>query len=438
MKKLISIILLTSLLFLCACTGKEPPVTTLPGTSPDISVSVTPAEGNAGTVDLMEGVAGDSRTIASLPLPGAFVSGTADFGIKLLQKSMAADKNYMVSPYSVLSALAMTANGAKGDTLAEMQAVLCPGRKISALNKDILAYRSLLTENKNVTFTDANSIWFRDNENVFNVNNDFLRINANYFNASAYKSPFDNGTVSEMNKWVRTKTDGMIDGIIDEIDSASVMYLINAIAFKAKWSEQYADSDVYMRSFTDINGDSREVKMMSGCESRYIDYGGATGFIKDYEGGNFAFVALLPNEGTSLPDYVNSLTGDKFIKTVLSVKDAVCYTKMPIFKSEYSINLNNALIDMGMPLAFSDREADLSLIGSAGDRLFISAVEHKTFISVNTEGTEAAAVTAVTVKATGALLEAAEVTLDRPFVYAVIDTETNLPVFIGATLFVEV
>jgi serpin B len=142
---------------------------------------------------------------------------------------------------SVLCALSMTANGAKNDTLSQMEQVF--GMNIRDLNDYLLAYLSRLPAGSKYKLSPANSIWFKDTKSL-TVNGDFLQLNADYYDASIYKAAFDEKTLKDINSWVEDKTDGMIPNILDRIHPSAVMYLINALAFDAEWANIYEENQI--------------------------------------------------------------------------------------------------------------------------------------------------------------------------------------------------
>jgi len=284
----------------------------------------------------------------------------------------------------------------------------------------------------------ANSIWFRDDERL-QVKPGFLQKNADYYNAAAYKSPFDKQTLNDINNWVKFHTDGMIEKILEEINDDAVMYLINAVVFDAKWEVAYKKDAIKKGIFTDINGKKQNVDFMSSMESKYLDDGKATGFIKPYAGGQYSFAALLPNEGVSIEEYIASLTGEGFINTIKNAINESVAASMPKFSYKYEIEMSDALIALGMTDAFDGDKADFSRMAtSSRGNIYIDFVKHKTFISVDELGTKAGAVTIVGMnEATSVKPQPKIVTLDRPFVYVIIDNATNLPIFIGTLMSVE-
>ena len=384
--------------------------------------------------DLMKDV--PAKAVDVLPDMDAGAAAATDFGVWLFQTSMEEGKNTLISPLSVLYALAMTANGADGETLAQMQQVL--GMDSDDLNCYMLAYMNLLPEAEEYKMSLANSIWFKDDPN-FTVNESFLQTNADYYGSSIYKAAFDEGTRNDINNWVKEHTDEMIPEILDEIPDEAIMYLVNALAFEAQWDDVYDEFQVRDGIFTKEDGTKQDVEMMHADEYKYLSDDLATGFIKYYEGRKYAFAALLPNEGVTVQQYVDSLTGSHLQKMLADPEEIQVFTCIPKFESEYDIEMSEVLQEMGMTDAFDWRIADFSKLGTYnvdGMNICINRVLHKTFISVAEQGTKAGAATAVEMVAEGAaeIQEYREVILDRPFVYILIDCETNLPFFIGTMM----
>ena len=333
-------------------------------------------------------------------------------------------------------ALAMTANGADSETLAQMETLLGGSIPISDLNEYLYSYARKLPDMEKSKLKIANSIWFRDDGDSLQVQDDFLQNNADYYSAAAYSSAFDAKTLEDINNWVKSNTDGMIERIIDDIDKNAVLYLINAVAFDAEWKDIYTETAVHEDIFTSINGKAQTVDFMHSQESRYLDDGMATGFIRPYIGG-YSFVGLLPNEDISIEEYIDSLTGKGFLDIIANARVDKVIVSIPKFGYEYSVSMSYSLKALGMTDAFNQRMADFSRMGTSPEGpLYISEVLHKAFIAIDERGTRAGAATAV-VMAPGASPQQEPpkiVHLDRPFVYAIVDNATNLPVFIGTLM----
>ena len=361
-----------------------------------------------------------------------------DFSVKLFQSSLDKQQNTLVSPLSVLLALAMTANGAEEETLAQMEATF--GCSLDYLNFYLQAYAENLPQTEKAKLSIANSIWLKTDEDIV-VRQDFLQTNADYYNAGVYQTPFDAQTLKQINKWVKTHTDGMIDKILDEIPRDTVMYLINALAFDAEWEEPYTDIQIGENVFTTENAEEQKVDFMYGSEYQYLQDEKAQGFIKYYNGRQYAFVALLPNEGVSVADYVAGLNGEKLLNLLSQPQQVEVRTAIPKFTGEYTLEMSQLLQKMGMVDAFNP---DLANFRGMADfppdhNLYIDKVLHKTYIAVDERGTKAGAVTAVAMnKATSAAPQMFKtVYLNRPFVYMLIDSQNQLPLFIGTVMSVK-
>lgn len=376
------------------------------------------------------------------PKPVAATTGDSatqatDFSLRLFQAVCEEGQNTSVSPLSVLTALAMTANGARGNTLAQMEQVL--GMDTQELNRHLHDHMADLPQGEDGKLSLANSIWFTDDKR-FTVNPDFLQVNADYYAADIYQAPFDDTTLQDINDWVDAETDGMIPHILDEIPPDTLMYLVNALAFEAEWEEMYQKHQVREGIFTLENGSAQTVEFMYSEEGYYLEDENATGFIKYYKGGAYAFVALLPNEDVRIAAYIDSLTGEGLHEMLSNPRLATVQAAVPKFEAEYSTDLVKVLSGMGMEDAFSGKAADLTGLGSStAGNIFISRVLHKTHITVGEQGTKAGAATVVETKDEGApeLVDPKTVYLDRPFVYMLIDRDSALPFFMGTMMSVK-
>lgn len=360
------------------------------------------------------------------------------FSLDLLRESWTGG-NLLLSPLSVLSALGMTANGAGGETLAQMEAAL--GLPVEELNEALAVWTAALPQEENCRVDLANSLWLRDDGN-FQPDPDFLRTAADWYGAEVFSSKFDGGALQDINNWVEKNTHGMIPEIIREIPDEAVLYLINALALEAEWERIYRETQIQEnRIFTTENGQEQPVTLMYSSEEHYLEDGRAQGFLKPYKGGRWAFAALLPEEGVKLEDYAASLTGERLHAILSGAQETTVETAIPKFQCEFDAELSDRLKALGMTDAFDWSTADFAAIGSSPNGpLYISKVLHKTYISVDEKGTKAGAATAVEMPAGGAAptpAVAPTVYLDRPFLYMLVDLETNLPAFIGAVTAME-
>lgn len=382
----------------------------------------------AGSVNLMQSVTAREVSTATAPTEKENVR-IMDFSLRLFQNCLQDGDNALVSPLSVLSALGMTANGADGNTLTQMEETF--GLTTEELNRYLYAYTHDLPQGEKYKLSPANAIWFRDREGLF-FEEDFLQTNADWYGAGLYRAPFDDSTLKEINEWVETKTDGMIRDILDEISGDAIMYLVNALAFDAEWEAVYMESQIHDGIFTAADGSDQEAKLMYSEEYCYLEDENATGFVKYYADRAYAFVALLPNEGIGVEAYVASLTGEHLNQLFTNSQDIMVNAAIPKFQCEFSTEMSDVLKSMGMTDAFNASLADFSLLGhSDRGNIYIGRVLHKTYISLDDKGTKAGAATAVELRDGCAPIMSKSVRLDRPFIYMLIDCRENLPVFIG-------
>ncbi len=377
--------------------------------------------------NLMKGVH-KNTDIKAKPIDVKTAAAVADFGVKLLKAANVSGKNILLSPVSVLASLSMTANGAKNNTLLQMEKTFGVG--IDELNDFFKTYLSSLPQDGKNKLRIANSIWV-NKRSVIDLSKDFLQKNADYYNADAYSTVFDDNALEDINNWVKIHTGNMIKDVTDSIKpEEDTVFLLNVLSFDAEWKKPYKEgSDEGEGDFTNENGIKTKVMMLFSEESLFIETELSKGFVKPYANGKYAFAALLPNKGVSMEAFIDSLDGNKLVNALSGRSEITVSAEMPKFKTSYSADLSHALEKVGLKDAFSGAEADFSGIGSSQNPLFIGGVIHKTFISVAERGTKAAAVSGMKVCVGGIGQEI--VLLNRPFVYMLIDLENNIPFFIG-------
>ncbi len=360
----------------------------------------------------------------------AFKQGVERFSFSLFQNSFEKNANTLISPLSAAACLALINNGAVGNTRAQIEALF--GVQTAELNSGFYAYASSLPSEKNCRVEIANSIWMK--ENALQVEPAFLQANADWYGAQAYASPFDNTTVEDINNWCYNHTKGKIDKVLDEISPYAVMYLINAVDFDAKWNTKYGRKDIEKGNFFNANGGTPDVTMLYSEESTYFEDENAVGFARPYKDGKYSFVAFLPHEEVPVADFVNSLSAEKW-ETLWTEKTArTVHARIPEFSYETEFTLNHTLGNMGVTDLFSPETADLSGIDKT-QKLFCALVKQKSFIQLDRNGTKVASVTLAGLKAMSAdPSQAVYITLDRPFVYAIVDNEHKLPLFLGTVM----
>lgn len=371
------------------------------------------------------------KTNAQYEVTQTFLQKTADFSFTTLQNCV--DKqanNYLISPLSAALCLALINNGAAGNTRAQIENAL--GMPTEQLNQAMYAYTSSLYTGKDCKVSIANSIWLK--ENALNVKPEFLQTNADWYGAQAYASPFDATTLQDINHWCYNHTDGKIDKILDGIDPLDVMFLINTVDFDAKWATKYERKDIEKGVFRNYDNSTSDVDMLYSTQYGYLIDDTCVGFAKAYQDYKYSFVGLLPNEDVDIYDFVNSLNGETWSALWESTKEnpeRKVHIRMPEFTYETEMPLNSALNALGIEDMFSPTLADFSGIDDT-QKLYCSYVKQKAFIQVDRNGTKAAAVTIGGFKIMSAApLEPLYITLDRPFVYAIVDNAYHLPIFLG-------
>jgi serpin B len=355
-----------------------------------------------------------------------------NFGLELLKTVFEAEKrpNIMISPASVSIALGMTYNGAETTTMDAFKKVLnyeeLTREEVNEITKELIGV--LVTNSKGNLLEIANSIWYNEG---FPVKQEFIDLNSNYFDASVSELDFSReSAVQTINEWVNNSTHEKISKIIDNIDPSTMMILINAIYFNCIWEVEFDPEDTYDAPFYNENGTKfGEVDMMKLESTFNVAYSDNFRAIElPYKNKKFSMFLFLPDEGTQVIDLVRELDGERWngwLEKFNSVRD---YTiELPRFEFEFDRSLKEDLRAMGLEVAFSE-EADFSGISEID--LLISDVIHKTYIKLNEKGTEAAAVTAITMDLTsagpGTILR-----FDRPFLFAITENSSKSILFMG-------
>ena len=347
----------------------------------------------------------------------------ADFTVELFNAAYEGG-DALISPVSVLAALAMAEAGAEGETLSQMEEVF--GVDAETMRLALSAYMSSVAGTEAKT---ANAIWFRD-DGSFAPNEDFLADCASFAGAEVFADEFTGALAGRINGWISEHTDGMVKDVLDKVDPDAVMYLVNALAFEADWAEKYEGKRLREGEFNTETG-PKAVQMMYSDESTYLEGEGFTGFMKPYKGGRYAFAALLPTG--SLDALLGSLTGEELAAALENAAEAEVNAGLPSFEGRTRTELSAALAGMGMTDAFDMGLADFSGMGESGlGGIFISRVLHETFIEVTPQGTRAAAATVIEAPAGAEPPQNLKTVIcDRPFAYMIVDTEYNVPLFFG-------
>jgi serpin B len=355
------------------------------------------------------------------------------FGLKLFREINSQEEpgaNIFISPLSVAMALGMTYNGADGATQLAMQETLeLQGLTLEQVNQ---AYRSLIdllaALDPSVEFLLANSIWYRMG---YPVQQDFLDVNQTYFDAEVAELDFgDPNAAPTINGWVSDKTNGRIEDIVDDPVAANVvMFLINAIYFKGNWTLEFDKDRTVDLPFMLADGGEVQVPMMTYPEPVEVGYywdGDVQAMDLTYGGKAYSMTVVLPAQADGIDALVQSLDAARWSEIVGGLTTSEVAVWMPKFTLEYEIELKDVLTALGMGIAFTGA-ADFSKISPG---IFISKVKHKSFVEVNEEGTEAAAVTSVV------MIDSAPPTImvNRPFVFAIREKFSGTILFMGTVM----
>lgn len=404
-----------------------------PGTESEAVSTAAETPGTGAAQQPPAIIAAASKVPTGAPADDELLEALCAFSEDLFRRVIAegdADKtNAVFSPLCAYFVLSMTANGAGGQTLEEMDRVL--GLKTDTRNEYLYAMLKTLAAADRPVLSVANAFW--GNADAFRVAQDFQKVAQAYYLAEAGSLPFsDPATTGKINDWVSRKTDGMIPKMLEDGDlDGAVMLLMSTVLFTGIWEQKYEESQILHQPFLRADGTQTEGRFLSSTESGYFEIPGAKGFSKKYEDGS-RFIAVLPDspEGTApeSPDrLVFSLDLQALIRTATEA-NGMCRALLPCFEYGTDAELNGALAGMGMPTAFTG-DADLRALGEDGRGLCISRVWQKAKIRLDEHGTKAAAATSVTIKRTSVTIPKT-VILDRPFFYVITDPD-GLPLFLG-------
>ena len=358
-------------------------------------------------------------------------SANTRFGLDLLRgvHARAGEPNLLISPLSASMALGMTLNGARASTWDAMRTALGFGGLAEGdINE---AYRGLIAQlrarDPRVEFTLANSVW---HENTFAVETPFLDALRTYFDAQVtalnFSDPSAPGIIS---RWAEDRTGGRIRNLIESIDPLEVMFLVNAVYFKAPWTAPFEPNATGPAPFTRSDGTTVQVATMIADRTRpFFRDAEVDGVELLYGDSAFGMVILLPGAGRSLDQLIASLTPDQWRAWMDRLVPGRLMLRMPKFRFEFGTLLNDALRDMGMDVAFRPHVADFGRITRTRNDLYISRVQHKTFIDVHELGTEAAAATAVGIGVTSLQ---PSIVVDRPFLFAIRERSSGTLLFLG-------
>jgi len=355
------------------------------------------------------------------------ISASETFGFTLFEKVCVSDSgNIFISPLSVSMALAMTANGAAGETLTGMLNTLGFGAMTpEEMNQTYQSLIPLLSELDPLTVMQiANSIWIRQ---TFDVEQDFITNNEEYYFAQVYRLDFSAPNApSIINSWVNEQTHGLIPEVIDSINPLTVMFLINALYFRGIWATQFDPAETEDDLFESTAGPVPCRMMTMDSDLNNFESHLLQAVELPYGNGAFAMAVLLPKRGIGLQAFIDQFDEDLWNEITAGFDTRQLSLRLPRFQIKYEKKLNDILIDMGMADAFDPPKADFTGINRNGG-LYIGEVRHHSFVSTDEEGTEAAAVTVVTID----LASMNTMTVDRPFIFVIYEKVENTIIFMG-------
>jgi len=421
-------------LWLAGCGSDTP--------SPSAEPATTDTEASSDASP--EQAASDEQTASEGPDAIDLPAANTAFAFELYQMLRIDEGNLFFSPYSVSAALAMALVGARGDTADQMAEVLRFGEQAAAVPgafgrlDETLASRAETSDSyEGVGFAlhVVNALWPQEG---YAFEDSFIATLSTAFgaelNALDYAADPEVARIT-INDWVSDQTKERILDLIPPglISELTRLVLTNAIYFDAPWLEPFLPEDTALIPFTRLDGTPVGVDMMHrGGTLQYAPWEGGQAFELPYNGNELTMVVLLPDEG-SFEAFDSSLTAALFDGIVTSFSTRNVSLGFPKFEYEDDVSLVPYLQSLGLTDPFDGERADFS--GITGDRdLVISDVLHKAFVSVDEEGTEAAAATAVLFRATGIPAEPLEVIVDRPFLFVIRDRATGSILFVGRVL----
>lgn len=363
------------------------------------------------------------------------IEANSRFAFKLFQEIIQTEgdqENIFVSPTSVAIALSMLYNGAEGTT-SEAMAKTLEIQGIDDINTGYGALKaSLENPEADVQLTIANSLWARQG---VPFKSEFIQKTKQFYGAKVTDLDFgDKNAAKVINRWVEDNTEGKIKQIVEEVKPDDVLFLINAIYFKGRWSNEFDQSQTVSRPFYLGDGSEKNHPRMSQTdEYRYYETEEFQAVSLPYSQGRLSLYVFLPQKQSNLKVFYQQLNAQDWEKWMVNFSKRDGTIELPRFKIEYEIELNSVLKALGMSVAFDPSQANFS--GMSETQTNIDRVKHKTFVEVHETGTEAAAATSIGIAATSAKIPSIppfQMIVDRPFFCAIRDNQTGSILFMGA------
>lgn len=368
-----------------------------------------------------------------------YAEGGAEFAARLLSESIREGENTVLSPVSVSAVLSVLANGASGKTSSEIRKAIAGGADTDLINicSHYLSERLPAFNNEEGYVNLANSLWFNDK---FDVKSQFLQTATNYYDADIFRLDFaQEDVIGKVNGWVSEKTKGEIESILDELDKSSPAVVVNTALLEDVWATPYTETQMSEDVFHGAKGDTQAEFMTS--QEYYVSTDFAEGFVKGFKNIPCKFAAFMPKGNEDIAEFANNLTGNRFMALIESQQPMErCLAKLPVFSVDSELELADILESVGINAMFDPEKADFSNLSSTGG-VYVNRVTQKAFIEVGPQGAKAGAATAAVLTygsaPTDGEKEIKKIVFDKPFVFAIYDNESNIPVFMGVVNNVE-
>lgn len=397
-----------------------------------------------------EGLANAQRPIEETDrdaIDSRLVSVNTKFGLNLFKELIRqqSQESIFISPASISLALAMAYNGADRETREAMAKTLeLQGMSLDDVNQaNAVLNRILQNPGLRVELNIANSLWAGEG---IKFRSEFIKRNEDFYTAKVTTLDFmDPKAPDTINEWVRENTRGKIGKIIDKISCDDpqynceiILYIINAIYFKGSWSTEFDKALTKEEDFYLLDGSRKRHPMMfQSGRYMYLQGEGFQAVSLPYGDGRLSMYLFLPEKDSNLKEFYERLNAENWDRRMSQFRSMEGSLVIPRFKLEYKTTLNDALTSLGMGIAFDRVRANFRnmCVFSEDENVFIHNVSHKSFVEVNEEGTEAAAVTSVEIGATTTAflkLRRFNMVVDHPFFFAIRDSKTGVVLFMGS------
>lgn len=348
--------------------------------------------------------------------------------VELLKSSNEMYENTIISPLAVQMAMGFAINGAKGVTQSSI--IDAVGMETAVLNDYLKTYIEEAPKDVRGNINFVNAIWLNAINTGLDLNSSYKDRVTEYLNAEVKQEPFSMGCENVINEWASEATDQMVNKVVNKVDTADWFYTFNIATFDMDWETTYSVNDIENKTFNNAKNTTSDAEMMSSVESLYIEDNGATGFIKNYYIPRYQFVAILPDEKTTLEDYVNNLDYRKMIKLLESADKINVKATIPSFVSNKTVDIRKTLMGIGLGKLFRS-DADFSGMLKEGMATYLGEMYHTSTVTVGKKSSEGVIISNVADKNNKKNDYDKEVILDRPFLYMIFDSEESIPIFIG-------